>query len=153
MRILANPSSGHPQGNDLECPELEPGDRNDVQGRASWQATMKWWNTWFGRYECGCGRVAAFRFVIRGDPHGMESGRCHCSSGVGKDPGLHSWPSSLLFQFGVKFVTTFRTDPMGKLSLGMLLDEHLDLAPIPLIVTDLLARGADREQSAQFLDL
>src|SRR5215472_17648051 len=45
-----------------------------------------------------------------------------------------------------------RADPVGELSVGMSLDVGLDLLPVISVVPDLLAVGADWQESLELLD-
>ncbi len=53
---------------------------------------------------------------------------------------------------GVKFFHAFRTDRMAELGFRVFLNIVLDLNPIPFIVADFFARGADGQKSSKGLD-
>src|SRR2546422_8991916 len=55
--------------------------------------------------------------------------------------------------FPIELLHTFRADAMRELSLRTVPNVDLDLAPVALVVADLLAGGADRDQPAQGLDV
>ena len=41
---------------------------------------------------------------------------------------------------------------MGEISFGMFADICLNLLPVALVITDILAGSADRQQAAEFFD-
>ena len=71
---------------------------------------------------------------------------------------LLSRPSSSLYLFtlsatfsnliGVEFLKTVRADAVSEFGLRMIPDVRFDLSPIPLVVPDLFARGADGKHTA-----
>src|ERR1700722_20133349 len=56
-------------------------------------------------------------------------------------------------QVCAEFVGADRTNPMGEAGVGMVADKALNLVPIALVIADLLALGANRQQAAERLDL
>src|SRR5436309_8632928 len=58
-----------------------------------------------------------------------------------------------LVVFWIKALETFRANAMSKISIRMFLDISLDLLPIPVIIPDLFAGGANGQQTAEGLDL
>src|SRR3954462_12231650 len=54
---------------------------------------------------------------------------------------------------GQHLLGAVRADPVGELGFGPCAEVLLDLAPVPAVIADLLAPGADREQAGQHLEL
>jgi hypothetical protein len=55
----------------------------------------------------------------------------------------------VLEELGIVFLIAVRTDSVAELSLGMLIDIPVNLLPVTLIVSNLLAKRAYGEQAAQ----
>jgi hypothetical protein len=54
-----------------------------------------------------------------------------------------------LFQARIQSLHAFRTDAMGELGLGVLANVDFDLVPETLVIANLLAVHADREETVQ----
>src|SRR4051794_21464363 len=69
--------------------------------------------------------------------------------------GAHSRRKLLQMFFHLLAISfgAFRANSMRELGVGAIPDVNLDLCPVAMVVTDLLAVGADREQAAQQLHL
>ena len=55
-------------------------------------------------------------------------------------------------QLGIKLVRADRAETVAEIGLSVVANVRLDLAPVALVVSNLLARAADRQQAAQCLD-
>jgi hypothetical protein len=52
-------------------------------------------------------------------------------------------------KLGIEFLNTVVTDAMGELGFRMLLEVQLERLPVPLVVTYLLAAGADGKKATE----
>src|SRR5947209_8349711 len=73
--------------------------------------------------------------------------------GRGRAGSQSRYPDRLLRQLvPPHFRVALRADAVAELGLGVLADVRLDLLPVVLVVADLLAVGADRQEAAELLD-